>query len=674
MAKKKLKYPLAMPKEAKLELKAGKAKLKNISPGEFLGETQEMEMDEGDRSIIRGFKKHIKHGHHIGPLKLYKDNIQDGRHRAEASKELGIKEVPVMDFRHTDDDGRDERALGGGIPYQHDLGDDDSGAFFRRLIAWSFAAAPVLKRADGGPVLEDGFPTHYLPEVGRQVMQGGGTPDDIEAAIKTANEVAAREGATHHKGVSGAVEFAPMSIEEPLTHSRLPLGTYPKGTTDVIQPALQAASEIAPYFTPAAPIAAARDVAVGLREGDPTTAALSALGLPGKAAKAAAVGAAALMPEDAEAGPIAKALNIVKGLKPSVVKASDIISRDPNLSSELQVSNFGKPLSEIEYVATPTGLLRPKKVLTPEDLYKEGAYVAPALGDRTEAEMILHEINGVPLAEPVLLQGGGNYQRSRFAPSPWASRPATAKQMLEKIQSQLPDEDVPVYMAHTLMGIPSMDSSHMIAQSLLRQAPNLNLDTSALKKLNDFVSGKVSDKAGEWPGFENWKESEKFLASRPGTASSEFAKALDRSTMIKGGFPDVGAARVAAMDPNLISGEHLASGYSLSRLDPKGKILVDPEHIHETYGGQLPGNIGYAGGFEHQVPARLMFPNWYKNIKPEYLEKKSGRMVPMTPTMYQQALMTQTPVQKADQEWLDNIMSYLEKNKKGWGYYVGGMV
>ena len=186
---------------------------------------------------------------------------------------------------------KSKKAYGGAVPDRIPIDKEDPEAYFRRLITWSFAVSPLFNRphrADGGSV------------------------EDIEAAIRAADEVNRKKEASHEKGASGVVEFAPMSIEEPLTHTPIPLGSYPKETTEVIQPALQAASEIAPYFTPAAPIAAARDVAVGLREGDPTNVALSALGLPGKAAKAAAIGASAFMPEEAEAGVIDRALKAIR--------------------------------------------------------------------------------------------------------------------------------------------------------------------------------------------------------------------------------------------------------------------------------------------------------------------------------------------------------------------------
>lgn len=55
------------------------------------------------------------------------------------------------------------------------------------------------------------------------------------------------------------------------------------------------------YMTPAAPIAAASDLAEGFASGDPLQAGLGALGTPGRAVKAAGTAAAAMMPSDAEA-------------------------------------------------------------------------------------------------------------------------------------------------------------------------------------------------------------------------------------------------------------------------------------------------------------------------------------------------------------------------------------
>ena len=92
-------YPVAMPTEIKEDLKDGKAKMRHLSPQEFLDEADPLHIGKGDRHIIDSFEHHIKHGHKLGPLKLYEGGHQDGRHRANAAKDLGVKKVPVIDYR-----------------------------------------------------------------------------------------------------------------------------------------------------------------------------------------------------------------------------------------------------------------------------------------------------------------------------------------------------------------------------------------------------------------------------------------------------------------------------------------------------------------------------------------------------------------------------------------------
>lgn len=95
-------YPVAMPTEIKEDLKDGKAKMRHLSPQEFLDEADPLQIGKGDRHIINSFEHHIERGHKLGPLKLYEGGHQDGRHRANAAKDLGVKKVPVIDYRKAD--------------------------------------------------------------------------------------------------------------------------------------------------------------------------------------------------------------------------------------------------------------------------------------------------------------------------------------------------------------------------------------------------------------------------------------------------------------------------------------------------------------------------------------------------------------------------------------------
>jgi len=95
-------YPVAMPTEIKEDINAGKASLKHLSPQEFLNESDPLHIGKGDRHIINSFERHIKSRDPLGPLKLYEGGHQDGRHRANAAKALGISKVPVVDYRKAD--------------------------------------------------------------------------------------------------------------------------------------------------------------------------------------------------------------------------------------------------------------------------------------------------------------------------------------------------------------------------------------------------------------------------------------------------------------------------------------------------------------------------------------------------------------------------------------------
>ena len=391
--------------------------------------------------------------------------------------------------------------------------------------------------------------------------------------------------------------------------------------------------------------------------------------------------AAALSPDDAEA---ANALKIVRkigighnGPPGFIVTGNQLIAKDPAISnivlSKRDLSGNAKQgmrAKDVEYDITPKGDLQPWKKFNPEDIYNSNGYVTSALGDRSRAGALLNSINGVQFENPINLQGGGEFKRSLEDPAIWASRESAVKGMrtgLNKaIKAQNIPEDAPIYMSHTIMGYPSLDSTQMMAQAILRQI-NPTISKISPDSANAFDT-YVRRFHPDWPGILNPEDAERYLkTNEAGTRTSGILQALDKATEQKGGLPNLGAARLAVMEPRLMSADQLSSGFAISKLDPsmRGNTVA-----HETYTTPMYGE--YMGGTEHQIPAHLMFPDWYNKMSPTFLEKKTGLIKPTTPTMYQQGLLTQVPVQKATQEWLDNIMSHIEKHGKKWGYRYGG--
>jgi hypothetical protein len=74
--------------------------LKYVSPDEYINAVKPLKMSELTRENIDDLKQHILDGGKLDPLALYEDGSEDGRHRAYAAKELGIKRVPVLDFKN----------------------------------------------------------------------------------------------------------------------------------------------------------------------------------------------------------------------------------------------------------------------------------------------------------------------------------------------------------------------------------------------------------------------------------------------------------------------------------------------------------------------------------------------------------------------------------------------
>jgi hypothetical protein len=75
-------------------------RLVSMSPDEYLRQVRPLDIDETSRDNIDDLKNHILSGRRLDdPLTIYADGKEDGRHRAHAAKELGIRKVPVIDFR-----------------------------------------------------------------------------------------------------------------------------------------------------------------------------------------------------------------------------------------------------------------------------------------------------------------------------------------------------------------------------------------------------------------------------------------------------------------------------------------------------------------------------------------------------------------------------------------------
>lgn len=73
-------------------------KLVYMSPDQYISIVKPLTLDDESRENIDLLKEHIESGKKLDPLLIYANGKEDGRHRAYAAKELGIKQVPVIVF------------------------------------------------------------------------------------------------------------------------------------------------------------------------------------------------------------------------------------------------------------------------------------------------------------------------------------------------------------------------------------------------------------------------------------------------------------------------------------------------------------------------------------------------------------------------------------------------
>jgi hypothetical protein len=105
------------------------------------------------------------------------------------------------------------------------------------------------------------------------------------------------------------------------------------------------------YATPLAPAMGAVDFARGVASGDPVEAAFGATGLPGKGAKALGMAASAMMPKEAEAGPLSNALKAIRAYHGSPHKFDKFDLSKIGTGEGAQAYGHGLYFAEAEPVA-----------------------------------------------------------------------------------------------------------------------------------------------------------------------------------------------------------------------------------------------------------------------------------------------------------------------------------
>jgi hypothetical protein len=281
--------------------------------------------------------------------------------------------------------------------------------------------------------------------------------------------------------------------------------------------------------------------------------------------------------------------------------------------------------------------------MRPEDL--QGSILQPLVGDRTAAGETLLGINGNPLVNPLLLEGGRDFMRGASAQADntaWASGGGVVSRLQGQVDSAARQFDTDnINLIYSPMGARSVDFSTMMSDAMLAQIPTAQI-AKATKKTFDAT---MRETVPGWPGIDNPRVGE-FLRSQTkkgGKALGEYQKA---------GFPDIGSTRFAITAPDLVGQPTGMSGSGIARGIPNALPIAAPTVPHTTYPVQMAGE--YRGGLETPLPREVLFPDFYAG------RRAAGKR----PGSDDRSFSLSNVQQIADQMWLDRVMSYLDVSQQ----------
>jgi hypothetical protein len=85
--------------EEALDYEKEGGKLTHMSPSAYLARVEPLKMNDHDKRTINHFKAQIKKGEKLDPVAIEKGGSPNGRHRAHAAKELGVRSIPVVTWQ-----------------------------------------------------------------------------------------------------------------------------------------------------------------------------------------------------------------------------------------------------------------------------------------------------------------------------------------------------------------------------------------------------------------------------------------------------------------------------------------------------------------------------------------------------------------------------------------------
>jgi len=314
----------------------------------------------------------------------------------------------------------------------------------------------------------------------------------------------------------------------------------------------------------------------------------------------------------------------------------------PTLTHPISEVKLTKPLEEM--TATYKGTPKPSKLVTPAEL--QGGTIIPAIGDRSIAGRQLTGVGGQRFGKPVELQGGPGYMGEHAGRgSIWAAGggiPTRLENLVRKIEQET---GKPVYMAYSAMGHRSVDFAHHMSDTLSEMMKTAKITKKSAAEFDKAMRtprpGYQEQPIKDWPGVQS-AGLRKYLRDAGGNVRNKFAQVMDSKKYADAGFPNVGEARKAVIDPRLLHEPTGASGLEIGR-----PTLERLPSGHGTYPTGMSGE--HMGTLGASVPREKMFRDRFAEIAASRSPERKFSMA--------------LPTQKVDQQLVDVLSTFLRDHR-----------
>ena len=214
------------------------------------------------------------------------------------------------------------------------------------------------------------------------------------------------------------------------------------------------------------------------------------------------------------------------------------------------------------------------------------------------------------LAWPTDIHAGFDYMREPNPYTVWANNPEHAAILNKQVQQQKDimqavKKDLPVMATAAPMGPQSIDSSKNMMDLVLSAIEGKGIHPTHLEDVSDYLrSGEFGktpkakaaykEQMKDFPGFNDPEGARQFLLDNPnipGTIRGDIVKGLEKATLVKKGFPEIGQLRYAASSPQFAMAPANMMGGRMIEIDPRlfGMAQKDKMFNHLTYPGDTFG-------------------------------------------------------------------------------------